>query len=144
MTWLAMLLHVEPDLLRLVTALLGLVAAACTATSTVLGVLNRRARLRTEAATASTNGAVLALVDLLTAQKADREALWRAYLAKDEVATPDGVRRIASEAAASAVEADLLPMRRFFAAVELVEHRREHRPQTDLLTILADLEGVAA
>lgn len=143
MTWLAAFLGVDPDLLRLVTALLGLVAAACTATSTVLGFANRRVRLRTEAATASTNAAVLGLVALLTEQKAERAQLWAAYTAKDELIDGDAVRRIATDAATTAAAVELLPARRFFAALELVEHRRQHRPETDIIEILRQ-ELVAA
>lgn len=121
MTWLAGLLGVDPDLLRFAAGLLSLIAAACTATSTVLGVLNRRRGLATAATAEATNAAVLELVELLSEH---------------------GVRRIAVEAAqttaAEITQTALAPVHRFFAAVELVEHRRQHRPETDLIRILQE------
>lgn len=110
----------DPDLLRTLTALLGLITAACTATSTVHGVLNRRARK----AAASDASATLLLVQQLV------EALG--------VAKPAEIARIATEAATTATSEQLAPIHRFFAAVELIEHRREHRPETDLITILQE------
>lgn len=139
MSFLAAFLHIDPAALQLVTALLGLIAATATATTTVLGVLNRRLRKRTEATAESTSTAVGVLVELLAEQRGDRDALWAAYLAKDTVANPDGVRRIAADTAERITAAALRPMQAFYAAVELVEHRREHRPETDVIRILQEI-----
>jgi hypothetical protein len=122
MSWLAGLLGVDPDLLRFAAGLLSLIAAACTATSTVLGVLNRRRSLATAATAEATNAAVLELVELLSEH---------------------GVRRVAVEAATAAateaVEAALAPVHQFYAALELVEHRRgPHNPETDIIRILQE------
>jgi hypothetical protein len=123
-SWLAGLLGVDPDLLRLLAAIFSLVAAVATSTSTVYGVLNRRSRLRAEDTATSTAELVQGLADLL----------------REVVTTPDGVRAIAAAAAADAVSdtvrTELAPVHRFFAAVELVEHRRTHRPETDVIEIL--------
>lgn len=139
---LAVFLGVDPDLLRLITAILGLIAASATATSTVLGFLNRRIRKRTEATAESTNVAVRTLIDLLAEQRTERDALWTAFLQKDTIANPEGVRRIATETATEVAtgvaDTALLPMRQFYAAVEIVENRREHRPETDLIRILQE------
>lgn len=132
----AVLLGIDPDVLKLLTAILSLIAATATLTTTVYGILNRRSRLRTEAAAVSTNAAVLRLATLLEEQAAERAALWKAYQEKDQVATPDGVRRIAENAAEQTARTALEPAAEFLAAWELVESRREHRPETDVILIL--------
>lgn len=136
---LAAFLGIDPGVLQLITAVFGLIAAVATATSTVLGILNRRLRKRTEATATETSVAVGVLVELLAEQRTDRDALWAAYLEKDTVANPAGVRRIATETAEQITETALHPMRQFYAAVELVEHRREHRPETDVIRILQEI-----
>jgi hypothetical protein len=123
LTGLAALLGVDPELLRLLAALCTLVGAVLSAGATVVGILNRRLRKAAAADAASTRALVEALVRALG------------------VATPAEVRRIADEAAVAAVDERLAPVHQFFAAVELVEHRRTHRPETDIIRIL---EGVAA
>jgi hypothetical protein len=116
MTWLAALIGVDPELLRLLAAIFSLVAAICTAITTVYGILNRRARLRAEETAEATAVLVRGLAELL----------------RDRIPTPEDVRTIATEAATEV----LTPVHRFFAAVELVESRRQHRPETDIIAIL--------
>jgi Na+/proline symporter len=136
---LAALLGIDPAVLQLITALLGLIAAIATATSAVLGILNRRRALRTQAAAEATGVAVGVLVELLAEQRTDRDKLWAAFLEKDTVANPAGVRRIATETAHTVTESELRPMRQFLAATEIVESRREHRPETDVIRVLQEI-----
>lgn len=118
MTVLALLLGLDPDTLKAVTALLSLIAAACTATSAAHGILNRRRTKRTEGVAADTLAMVARLVEALG------------------VATPEQVQTIATKAASATVDERLAPVHQFFAALELVEHRRDHRPETDVIRIL--------
>lgn len=135
-SWLALLLHTDADSLRLITALLGLITATATSTGTVIGLLNRARTKRTEAAAVSTNAAIVGLVALLTEQKQERAQLWAAYTAATDLVDPEEVRRIAGLTAEERAREVLTPVHRFFAAVELVESRREHRPETDIIEIL--------
>lgn len=141
MNLLAAFLGIDPGVLQLVTALLGFVTVLISATATVIGILNRRTRLRTEATANSTLVALQALITHLAEQRQDHDDLWTAYLRKDTVANPDGVARIARETATAVTEAALQPMQAFYAAVEIVEHRREHRPETDVIRILQELNA---
>lgn len=143
MTWLAGLLGVDPELIRVLSALCSLIAALFSAAGAVVLFLHRAAGKRAEdsAAAAAKSGAetlvaVEALVAVVKTQKSSHDALWAAYIAKDTVATPDGVRRIATETAQELTERELRPLRTFSAAIELVESRRDHRPETDLIRIL--------
>lgn len=120
MTWLAAIIGVDPEVLRLLAAIFSLVAAICTAITTVYGILNRRARLRAEETAEATAVLVRGLAELL----------------RDRIPTPEDVRAIATEAATEAATGILTPVHRFFAAVELVESRRQHRPETDIIAIL--------
>lgn len=132
MIWLAAVLHIDPEILRGLTAIFSLIAAVASAGAAIAAFLHRAAGKRTEQNTADTRIAVDALVAVLGTQKTNHDALWAAYIAKDTVANPDGVRRIARETC----DEELQPMRSFFAAVETVESRRTHRPETDLIQIL--------
>lgn len=114
MSVLAALLGMSPDLLKGITALLSLIAAAATATSAVHGFLNRRLRKSAQADAAAT-------LELL------------AQLAKAfGVAKPEEIARIAKEAARE----ELAPVHRFFRAVEIAEKHRQHRPETDIIRIM--------
>lgn len=134
MTWLAGLTGVDVELLRALAALCSLATAVFTGLWTLLGILNRRLRKAAANDAAATKDMVEALVQAFG------------------VAKPEEIARLAREAAAETaaealagvdakVDAKLAPVHQFFAALETVEHRREHRPETDILRIL---EGQAA
>lgn len=118
MSWLASLTGVDVELLRALTAICSLCTAVFTGAWTILGLLNRR---RTKAAAA----------DAL-ATKAMVEALVQAF----GVAKPEAIAAIAREAAVDAATEQLAPVHDFLAAWELVESRREHSPETDVIRIL--------
>ncbi|MFL5737666.1 MAG: hypothetical protein ACJ76P_10040 [Actinomycetota bacterium] len=124
-------------LLSFCGGLLGLAGAA-------YGIVSKRsagqARDASKAAQTSSDATlelVQKLVGLLELSRADHDRLWGAYLEKDVFANPERVEAFARRA----VEADLLPMREFFRAVEIVEKHRTHRPETDIIRILEGAEA---
>lgn len=118
--------------------LLGLAGAA-------YGLVSKRssnqARDASKAAQTSSDATlelVQKLVGLLELSRADHDRLWGAYLEKDVFANPERVEAFARRA----VETDLLPMREFYRAVEILEKNRgPHRPETDLIRILEGAEA---
>lgn len=132
------------DNLRPWTGVLSFCGGLLGVLGTLYGFLSKRAS--TEARTASdaaktssdeTLELVKKLLGLLEARQEVADRVFAAYLEKDAIASPEKVREIAVDA----VQPVLDPMREFFAAVELIEHRRTHRPETDVIAIL---EGARA
>lgn len=129
------------DALRPWTGVLSFCGGLFGVLGTIWGFLSKRAstKARTASDAAKTSSdetleLVKKLVGLLEARQEVADRVFGAYLEKDAVGTPEKVAKIAREA----IRPEIDPMREFFAAVELIEHRRVHRPETDLIRILQE------